>query len=143
MYFGNDRLNPHSAQYWLQEFVHYAENADWKHGEEPLIAVLFVRFVVKRLIDTECFDELRHFTVLLQRLQHKAPHVVPDTTTALVALASDGSLEKEELSWGDMALGARTAYVESVLYQEFLRKRAEHGYEKVKKDKSMTDEDCA
>ena len=68
LYFSSDRMNPRSAQYWLQEFVHYAESADWKQGEEPLIAVLFVRFVVKRLIDTKCFDELRRFTVLLDRL---------------------------------------------------------------------------
>jgi hypothetical protein len=122
--------------------VNYAESADWKKGEEPLFAVLFVRFVVKRLIDTKCFDELSHFTVLLQRLQQKAPHMIPDTTLALVALASDGSLEQEELSWGDMALGARTAFVESVLYQEFLSKRAEQGFEKVKNDKKINAEDC-
>ena len=60
-----------------------------------------------------------------------------------MALASGGSLEKEEIVWGDMALGARTAFVESVLHQEFLSKRAEHGYEKVKQAKSMTNEDCA
>jgi hypothetical protein len=135
-------MNPHSAQYWLQEFVNYAETADWKKGEEPVIAVSFVHYVVKRLIATKCFDELGHFTALLQRLQQKAPHMVPDTTLALVALASAGSLEQQELSWGDMALGARTAFVESVLYQEFLSKRAEHGFEKVKKNKSMKDEDC-
>ena len=87
LYFCSDRMNPHSAQYWLQEFVNYGESAGWKKGEEPRIADLFVRFVVKRMIDTNCFDELSHFTVLLQRLQQKAPHMVPDTTLALVALA--------------------------------------------------------
>ncbi len=72
----------------------------------------------------------------------ESPAYCSGYTLALVALASEGSLEQEELSWGDMALGARTAFVESVLYQEFLSKRAEHGFENVKKDKSMNDEDC-
>jgi len=39
-------------------------------------------------------------------------------------------------------MGARTAFVESALCNEFLSKRAEHGYENVKQDKSMNDEDC-
>jgi len=93
LYVCTDRMNPHSAQYWLQEFVNYVETADWKQGEEPVIAVLFVRCVVKRLIGTNCFDELGHLTALLQRLQKKAPYIVQDTTVALVALASEGSLE--------------------------------------------------
>ena len=50
LYVCTDRMNPHSAQYWLHEFVNYVETADWKQGEEPVVATLFVRYVVKRLM---------------------------------------------------------------------------------------------
>jgi hypothetical protein len=45
-----DRMNPHSAEYWLCECVNYVEAANWKEGEEPQVATLFVRYVVKRLL---------------------------------------------------------------------------------------------
>jgi hypothetical protein len=138
-----DRMNPHSALYWLSEFVTYVEAAEWAAGEEPVVATLFVRYVVKRLLGAKCFEDLHHFTTLLQRLQEKAPRLVPDSTTALVSLAQKGSLDVAEIPWGNMPLGARTTFVESTLYQEFLTLRAENHYEQVREGKNLSAQDCS
>ena len=136
-----DRMNPHSVQYWLGEFVKHVEDAKWTAGNEPTVAMLFVRFVVKRMLGSPCFDELNHFTAMLARLQTKAPQLVPSTISVLLALSEDKALEAEELRWGDMPLGARTTFVESTLYQQFLRKRACRQFLTVRGARNMCEEE--
>ena len=105
------------------------------------MATLFTRYVVKRLLATACWNELEHFMELLDRVQKKAPQLLPASAAALMILAKKDALETEDMNWDTMPLGARTTFVESPLYQEFLLRRAKKHFELVRGGVALSSED--
>ena len=111
------------------------------YRQEPAVATLFTRYVVKRLLATACWSELEHFMALLERLQKKAPQLLPASAAALTFLAKKDALETLEMDWGTVPLGARTSFVESPLYQEFLQRRAKKHFDLVRVGVGLSSED--
>ena len=105
------------------------------------MASLFTRYVVKRLLATACWNELEYFIELLEKLKAKAPQLLPASAAALMILAKKDALETQDMNWGTMPLGARTTFVESPLYQEFLQRRAKKHFDLVRVGVGLSSED--
>ncbi len=50
--------NRHSVEFWLRSYVNHTEQAKRPVGQEPKAAVLFTRFVVKRIMGSPCYDSV-------------------------------------------------------------------------------------
>ena len=111
------------------------------YRQEPPVATLFTRYVVKRLLATACWNELEHFMELLGRVHKKAPQLLPASAAALMILAKKDALETQDMNWGTMPLGARASFVESPLYQEFLQRRAKKHFDLVRCGVGLPEED--
>ena len=118
-----DGLDPTTVEFWLRTFVDQAQKAKWTEGEEPQVARLFTKFVVKRMIHAECLGSLPVLVRQLNRLGNIVPQLLPPATGALVTLASDDVVMTGAIDFGDMPLSARNEFVDSPLYKQFLQVR--------------------
>ncbi len=117
-------MNPSTVELWLRMFVEHLEKAGWGPGDEPPVARLFAKFVVKRILASECFGHLSMLLPLLRRVESKMPRLLPPVALALFKLAdsadfklSDSADDDVEI---DMPLAARNDFVDSALYKQFL-----------------------
>ncbi len=116
-------MNPTTVEFWLRSFVDHAEKAAWKAGEEPQVARLFIKFVVKRTINSECLEALSHLVERFQTLKRAAPQMTPPAVGALLILATQDLDATTSMDFGDMPLAARNEFVDSPLFKQFLKAR--------------------
>ena len=134
-------MNPTTVEFWLRSFVDHAEKAEWPAGEEPQVARLFVKFVVKRIINSECLDALPHLVRHFETLKRTVPRMSPPAVNALLILATQELDATTSMDFGDMPLAARNEFVDSLLFKQFLKVRLGKKLSLVKGESNVTPED--
>ena len=134
-------MNPTTVEFWLRSFVDHAQRVDWKAGEEPQVARLFIKFVVKRTINSECLDALPHLVRHFQKLKNAVPQISPPAVGSLVTLATQELDATTSMDFGDMPLAARNEFVDSLLFKQFLKVRLEKKLALAKSGIDVTPED--
>lgn len=96
---------------------------------------MFIRYVVKRILESACFKVLPHLTGHLSRLQKALPELVPPLAGPLMVLTGPDVFAKDTLELGELPLQARNEFVDSPLYAEFLRRRRSHQLQIIRGDR--------
>lgn len=134
-------MNPTTVEFWLRSFVDHAQKASWNAGDEPQVARLFIKFVVKRTINAQCLDALPYLATQFQTLKTATPQLSPPAVGALLTLATLDLDDTSTLDFGDMPLAARNEFVDSPLFKQFLKVRLMKKLSTVKAQHDATPED--
>ncbi len=149
-----DPLHPHTVEFWLRGFVAHAEKtkADFEK-QPPQVALLFCRFVIKKLLASPCFLFLGKLAPMLVRLEAAAPSLLPAASQAIIGLErfwrlqhpsqtlrgtpdAAGAQEEPELLdlFSMLPLAVRSEVVQSVLYHQLVTSHFREALQGLKQD---------
>ncbi|CAK0828061.1 unnamed protein product [Prorocentrum cordatum] len=129
-----DPMCKDTVHHVLQRFVNFALSSGWNQGEEPKVAINFMRYLVKRLRNTESLDYLSHMVKPMEQLMGKLPALVPETGKVVIHLSKLSFLTETPLNYGTLDLDEQNEFDSAPLYKQWMRRRFDKKLEKVRGD---------
>jgi hypothetical protein len=85
-----DPFNPKTVEFWLRVFVDHVErNSEVfsdRASKDVQLALIFCRYVVKKLVGSECFHVLQRLVPLLSQLAAGSSWLLPSAANAIIGL---------------------------------------------------------